>query len=78
MAQACFDPLEAKLLWMRMDAALKNQGPSFLSTHPTHKDRIRNIDAWMPQALSKYEESGCSSRQAASFWKNKKLSSFHF
>lgn len=54
MARACFDPREAPLLWERMaEAAGGAGGPAeFLSTHPSHETRIRQLEAWMPEALA--------------------------
>jgi len=34
----------------------------FLSTHPTHKNRIESIGKWMPEAIDKRENSDCSMR----------------
>ena len=55
-AQAGYDPQEAVLVWQRMDAAGGGQPPQFLSTHPGHGTRIKNIQKWMPEALSLYEQ----------------------
>jgi metalloendopeptidase OMA1, mitochondrial len=54
MARACFDPREAPTLWQRMgDAnANKNQPAEFMSTHPSHETRIKQMEAWMPEALA--------------------------
>ncbi len=52
-ARACFDPREAPEIWVRMGEYHKGQGqPSeFMSTHPSHETRIRQLNAWMPEAL---------------------------
>lgn len=61
MAKACYDPQEAKSLWMRMERLGKKQpNLAIISTHPTHKDRIRNIDSWMTEAMRRYESAGCN------------------
>jgi metalloendopeptidase OMA1, mitochondrial len=54
MARACFDPREAPKLWQRMGAANASRGqPSeFTSTHPSNETRIRQFEAWMPEALA--------------------------
>jgi predicted Zn-dependent protease len=53
-AQAGYDPREAVHLWERMAQATKGQPPQFLSTHPGHDTRIRQLEGWMPEALSYY------------------------
>lgn len=55
-AAACYDPREAPRLWERMQAASKGQPPEFASTHPSHDTRIRQLNAWMPEALALREK----------------------
>ncbi|PWW71859.1 hypothetical protein C7212DRAFT_287477 [Tuber magnatum] len=62
MAEACYDPSGAVGLWERMEKAQEFETPQFLSTHPSHKSRIRNIKEWMPEALQKLENSECAGR----------------
>jgi predicted Zn-dependent protease len=50
-ARACFDPREAPRLWERMGAASGSQPAEFMSTHPSHETRIRQLNEWMPEAL---------------------------
>jgi predicted Zn-dependent protease len=55
MAMAGYDPREAISFWQRMDA--QSQGaapPEFLSTHPGHDTRIRDIQTHLPEALKYY------------------------
>jgi predicted Zn-dependent protease len=56
MAKAGYHPAAAKDLWVRM--AQLDQGrarpPEFLSTHPAPETRIRQIEAWIPEALQHY------------------------
>lgn len=56
MAKAGFDPRAARDLWVRMAAHEGNKGkpPEWLSTHPADAARIRQIDQWLPEALSHY------------------------
>ncbi|MBI2528123.1 MAG: M48 family metallopeptidase [Candidatus Rokubacteria bacterium] len=56
MAKAGYDPHAARDLWVRMAEASKGRGrpPEFLSTHPSEATRIRQIEAWMPEAMSHY------------------------
>ena len=56
MAKAGYDPHGARDLWVRMAEASKGQArpPEFLSTHPSEATRIRQIEAWMPEAMTHY------------------------
>ncbi|MBL0058721.1 MAG: M48 family metallopeptidase [Elusimicrobia bacterium] len=52
MARAGYDPREALEFWKRMESASKGQAPpGFLSTHPSHADRVRELEKWMPDAV---------------------------
>jgi len=53
-AQAGYDPHEAVRVWERMEQVSKGQPPEFLSTHPGHGTRIKQLAEWMPEALSYY------------------------
>jgi predicted Zn-dependent protease len=57
MAKAGYDPREAVAFWQRMAAQSGgNQPPQFLSTHPSHDTRIRDLqDKWMPEALPYFQ-----------------------
>ncbi len=55
MARAGFDPQESVRLWQNMADASGGQPPEFLSTHPAHGTRIRNLQDHMPDAMEKYE-----------------------
>jgi predicted Zn-dependent protease len=60
MATAGYDPREAVKFWERMQK-LSSGGrrtPEFLSTHPSHETRIRDLINWMPQAMVLYKASG--------------------
>lgn len=51
MAMAGYDPNEAPKFWERMEE--KSGGgapPEFLSTHPSHATRIRDLKKWIPEA----------------------------
>lgn len=55
MAMAGYDPREAVEFWKRMDAQSKGQAPpEFLSTHPGHDTRIKDLQKYMPEALRYY------------------------
>jgi Zn-dependent protease with chaperone function len=40
-----------------MAAAGGQKPPEFLSTHPSDETRIKNLNAWMPEAMGYYEAS---------------------
>ena len=57
LARACFDPREAPRVWERMGQ--QQQGgrpPEWQSTHPSSETRIRQFEAWMPEALQIRQE----------------------
>lgn len=56
MAKAGYDPRAAVDFWRRMAGAGKGKAnpPEFLSTHPADETRIRQIENWLPEALSYY------------------------
>lgn len=57
-AMAGYDPREAVALWQRMEQmAGGGQPPEFLSTHPSHETRIKQLQEWMPEALQYYGQS---------------------
>jgi predicted Zn-dependent protease len=57
MAKAGYHPAAARDLWVRMEAAAKGQPkpPEFLSTHPYEATRIKQIEAWLPEAMTHYQ-----------------------
>jgi predicted Zn-dependent protease len=57
-AHACFDPREAPRLWERMGQAAGGgaQPAEFMSTHPSHGTRIRQLEEWMPEAMGIYQQ----------------------
>ncbi|KAI0426570.1 peptidase family M48-domain-containing protein [Xylaria sp. FL1042] len=59
MAEACYDPREALGFWERMKKANEAEPPEWMSTHPSHSNRIQKIQEWMPKALDKLHESDC-------------------
>ena len=65
MAKAGYDPRKAVAFWERMSGCPKNligklcfrsnaAIPEFLSTHPSDMTRIRQIEAWVPDAMRFY------------------------
>jgi predicted Zn-dependent protease len=55
-AQAGYDPQEAVRVWERMEQAGGSQPPEFMSTHPSHGTRIKQLEGWMPEALTYYDQ----------------------
>lgn len=53
MSRACFDPSEAPKFWQRMAKAGgdSRQPAEFMSTHPSHDTRIKQLQQWIPEAL---------------------------
>ena len=51
MGRACFDPLSASSVFVRMEEDDKKKGgggssSSYLSTHPGHGERVGNLTKW--------------------------------
>ena len=63
MAAAGYDPRESMEFWKRMAETSGGKAPpEFMSTHPSHGTRIRDLKSWMPEAMSLYEQSETKSR----------------
>jgi len=56
MARAGYDPHEAISFWERMSSAGGTQAPEFASTHPSHGQRIQDLQAFMPKAMAEYKK----------------------
>ena len=54
-AMAGYDPQKAISFWQRMAAQGGGKPPEIMSTHPSDETRIKNIRAFMPQALKYYK-----------------------
>jgi len=54
-ARAGFDPRSGVTLWQKMGAANKSAPPQWLSTHPSGKTRISDIEANLPKVLPLYQ-----------------------
>jgi len=54
-ARAGYDPRAAANVWRKMSQLGGGQPPQFLSTHPAHATRIREIEANLPRVLPLYE-----------------------
>lgn len=53
-ARAGFDPRAGVTLWQKMGAANKGAPPQWLSTHPSGKTRIAEIEANLPKVMPLY------------------------
>ena len=56
MARAGYDPRESIGFWERMSTTGGTQVPAYMSTHPSHEQRIQDLKAFMPRALEEYEK----------------------
>ncbi len=56
MAEAGFDPDQAVALWHNMAAASEGQPPEWMSSHPAHGSRIRELEARMVRADTLYAQ----------------------
>jgi predicted Zn-dependent protease len=57
MAMADYDPRKALPFWQRMAAQSKGGAPpEFLSTHPAHGTRLRQIEGYLPEAMKYYRQ----------------------
>jgi predicted Zn-dependent protease len=55
-AEAGYDPRESIRLWERMEQASRGKSqPQFLSTHPSHGTRIKQLEKWMEEATPIYQ-----------------------
>jgi predicted Zn-dependent protease len=54
-ARAGYDPRAGVTLWQKMSAASKGAPPQWLSTHPSGKSRIADIEANLPKVMPLYE-----------------------
>jgi len=55
MAMGGYDPAEAPKFWIRMQKdSGGEQPPQWLSTHPSHENRVKNLKKWLPEAQKYY------------------------
>jgi predicted Zn-dependent protease len=55
-ARAGYDPRAAVSLWQKMAASGGGQPPQWLSTHPSHETRIRDLQDYSQRVLPLYEK----------------------
>ena len=63
MARAGFDPQQSVHLWENMAQTGGQSPPEFLSTHPSHKTRIADLQKHMPEVLPLYEAARAAGKQ---------------
>ena len=54
-ARAGYDPRAGITLWQKMASASKGQSLEFMSTHPSGKTRIEDIQRQLPKVIPLYE-----------------------
>jgi predicted Zn-dependent protease len=55
-ARAGYDPRAAVLLWNKMSTLGGSQPPQWLSTHPSHESRVKDLQAYSQRVLPLYEK----------------------
>jgi predicted Zn-dependent protease len=69
MARAGYPPEESVDVWTRMGKAAGSSAmPSFLSTHPSHKQRKKNLREWMPSAKKRFGRNALSRDTQITLW----------
>jgi predicted Zn-dependent protease len=58
MARAGYDPRAAVSLWNKMNTQERGGTPKFLSTHPSPRDRVKDIEKLLPRVLPLYNARG--------------------
>jgi metalloendopeptidase OMA1, mitochondrial len=65
MSAAGFDPREAPRFWQRMSEKTGSGPAQWMSTHPGHSTRIRDLQTWLPEAMEVYDAYGRAENSAA-------------
>lgn len=63
MSMAGYNPQEAPAFWERMSSTGGAAPPELLSTHPSDETRISNLNKWMPEAMTYYQNSGANTNK---------------
>ncbi|HHM04938.1 MAG TPA: M48 family peptidase [Gammaproteobacteria bacterium] len=63
MAKAGFDPAQAVALWRNMAENGGAGPPQFLSTHPSHDTRIKDLQKWQGEARPHFEAARKAGKQ---------------
>lgn len=54
MTIAGYNPQNAITFWQKMSANSQTNVPEFLSSHPSHETRIKDLSQWVPQVKAQY------------------------
>ncbi len=54
MTIAGYNPQNAITFWQKMSANSQSNVPEFLSSHPSHETRIKDLTQWVPQVKAQY------------------------
>ncbi len=54
-ARAAYDPRAAVTLWQKMTTAGGSQPPQWLSTHPSHANRVKDLQGYSAKVMPLYE-----------------------
>lgn len=65
MAQAGYDPSESVELWRNMQAASKGAPPEFLSTHPSNQSRIVDLQGFLKETSSIFQQAQSQGKRPA-------------
>ncbi len=67
MADASYDPRDALSLWGKLarESSSSSAALSFLSSHPTSESRLQDLEAHLPDAIKRYEQSKANQRSGA-------------
>ncbi len=77
-AMAGYDPGVAVTFWQRMSQATGGGSTSWLSTHPSDATRIKQIQAWLPEARKYYKGTSTTSTSTSKSSKtNSTTRTFH-
>lgn len=68
MAGAGYPPEESIRVWDRMGEVSGQGPPVFLSTHPSHEARQRNLSEWMDNAKKRYARNKLPRNTLAALW----------
>ena len=72
MARAGYPPEESINVWTRMrEEAGRSALPSFLSTHPGHNQRKKNLREWMPSAKKRFARNRTKRNTLEPLWRSK-------
>jgi len=54
MTIAGYNPQNAITFWQKMNANSQTKIPEFMSSHPSHETRIKDLTKWVPEVLKQY------------------------